>query len=109
MSIAAMALAAPVAVSTAVSVGKGIKAAAEKCQEVAKEFEATLLSELLKQMRNTLEPGAMFGKSGGDAYGGLFDFFVGKHLANAGGIGIARYVANELQQPQSKTTTDLQK
>jgi flagellar protein FlgJ len=39
----------------------------------------------------------MFGKDQGDVFGGLFDFFMSKHLADSGGIGVADTIERQLQ------------
>jgi Rod binding domain-containing protein len=64
---------------------------AEKRAEVAKEFEAVFSSMLVKQMRESLTEG-MFGSDSGDVYGGLFDLFLGRHMAEAQPIGIDKMV-----------------
>jgi peptidoglycan hydrolase FlgJ len=55
----------------------------------AKELEATFLSLLLKEMRQTLESEGLFPGDTGDVQGGLFDLYLGQHLADAGGVGLA--------------------
>lgn len=64
-----------------------------KTREMAREFEATFLSTLLKEMRQpaTGEDGIFPGDSS-DIQGGLFDLYLGRHLAEAGGIGIANSI-----------------
>lgn len=59
-------------------------------RKAARELEATFLSMLLKEMRQTLEPdGGLFPGDTGDVQGGLFDLYIGQHLAAAGGFGLA--------------------
>ena len=41
--------------------------------QVAQDFESVFASMLLKEMRQSLEPGSLFGEDSGDVYGGLFD------------------------------------
>jgi Rod binding domain-containing protein len=65
-------------------------------EAIAKGFESMFLSLLMKEMRGTLEPGAMFGGDSGDVYGGLFDQMMGDHLAQAGSLGIATMVRKHL-------------
>lgn len=65
-------------------------------EEVAKGFESMFVSMLLKQMRETLEPGVMFGEDKSDVYGGLFDMFMGQYLAQQGAFGIANLVRKQL-------------
>lgn len=76
------------------------KAAEAKVREMAKEFEATLLGMLLKEMRQTLdEDGGFFPGDSGDVQGGLFDMFLSKHLADAGGIGLAAALVRQMAPP----------
>ncbi len=96
MSITALAALAPAAADTALSIADGTLKAAARIDSVAKDFESVFLSQLMKQMRQSLDSGGMFGTGTGDVHGGLFDFFMGKHLADAGGIGVAGYVQNQL-------------
>jgi Rod binding domain-containing protein len=63
---------------------------------VAKGFEGLFMSLVLKEMRKTLEPGTLFGKDSGDVQGGLFDLYLGQHLAKSGGLGLARMLQNSL-------------
>jgi Rod binding domain-containing protein len=70
---------------------------------VAEGFDAIFASLLIKQMRQTLNEGGegeggMFGKDSGDVLGGLFDTFMGDHLAKAGGLGIGKMVKHQLEQ-----------
>lgn len=69
---------------------------------VASEFESMFLSFLLKEMRKTLQPEGLFGKDTGDVYGSLFDFFLGRHLAQAGGLGIGKFIIDSLEASQTR-------
>ena len=64
---------------------------------VAADFEALFVSLVLKEMRQTLEPGTLVGGDVGDSYGSLFDLYLGKHLAEAGGFGVAEMVRHGLE------------
>jgi flagellar protein FlgJ len=85
-------------------------AASAKVLEAAKETEATFLSMLLKEMRETLDPeGGLFPGDSGDVQGGLFDLYMSKHLADAGGVGMAAALVRQMQAtgvPRSAHTTD---
>lgn len=85
-------------------------ASSERVKSMAKEFEATFLSMLLKEMRQTLdEDGGLFPGDTGDVQGGLFDMFMGQHLADAGGIGVAAYLQRQMQTAEAAkpvTSTD---
>ena len=65
------------------------KMSAEKRAEVARDFESVFSSMMVKQMRESLTEG-MFGGDSGDVYGGLFDLYLGKHLAAAQPMGIGK-------------------
>jgi Rod binding domain-containing protein len=52
---------------------------------------------LLKEMRATLEPGTLFGSDPNDVYGGIFDLFLGQHIAESGGFGLADMINAYLQ------------
>jgi len=85
-------------------------AASTRLKNTAKEFEATLLSMLLKEMRQTLdEDGGLFPGDSGDVQGGLFDMFMSRHLADGGGIGLAKYLERQLNSTHAAknvTSTD---
>jgi flagellar protein FlgJ len=74
---------------------------------VANGFESVFLSILLKEMRQTLEPGGMFPEDKSDVLGGMFDMYLGQHLAQAGGFGIADLIKKQLKastgQPNNAT------
>lgn len=73
-----------------VQTGARVGASAEaRAKETAREFEATLLSMMLKEMRQTEEPDGLFAGDTGDVWGGMFDLYMGRHLAEAGGFGLA--------------------
>jgi Rod binding domain-containing protein len=64
---------------------------------VATNFESMFLSLMLKQMRQTLEPGGLFAQDSGDVFGGLFDLYLGQHLAQSGGLGIGTMLKRQLE------------
>lgn len=57
--------------------------------EMATEFESLVIGQLLKTMRGTSEDGGMFPGDKSDTYGGMFDMYFGKFLAENGGLGLA--------------------
>jgi len=63
----------------------------------AQGLESVFLSMLLKEMRQTLEPGSLFGKDNGDVYGGMFDQFMSQHLAQGKGMGLAQALLKQLE------------
>ena len=72
----------------------------DRTAATAKDFEATFLSLLLKEMRQTLDTeggGGLFAGDTGDVQGGLFDLYLGQHLAAAGGVGFAPAIERQLR------------
>jgi flagellar protein FlgJ len=98
--------------ATTLSTPPGVKAAADaKLVDAAKEMEATFLSMLLKEMRQTLdqeEGGGLFPGDSGDVQGGLFDLYMSKHLADSGGVGMAAALIQQMQagSPAKTAPTD---
>jgi Rod binding domain-containing protein len=66
-------------------------------KDAAQGFESVFLSMLLKEMRQTLEPGSLFGNDSSDIYGGLFDQFMAQHLAQGKGMGLAQALLKQLE------------
>jgi flagellar protein FlgJ len=71
---------------------------------LGQEMETMFLSMLLKQMRESHESegDGLFPGDTGDVYGGLFDFYMSKHLAEAGGIGLGSTWTDQLLETQLK-------
>jgi len=92
--------AAPIRLKTGATVSAS---APDPIAATAKDFEATFLSLLLKEMRQTLDPdgGGLFAGDTGDIQGGLFDLFLSKHLADAGGIGLAPAIEHQLRNAKN--------
>ncbi len=78
----------------------------DKITQVASDFESLFASQMLKEMRKTLDPETMFGGDSGDVYGGMFDQFVGQQMARSGGFGLARMLRETLQKEQLATRRD---
>jgi Rod binding domain-containing protein len=56
--------------------------------EAATEFEAYLIQSLLSQARKTVDEGGLFGSLAG-GHQALVDSALSRHLARAGGLGLA--------------------
>ena len=78
----------------------------KRAEAMAKDFEALFLSQIIKGMRQSLEPGSMFAGDSGDVQGGLFDQYMGKHLAEAGGVGLAATIKRQMAQRESDIHAD---
>jgi flagellar protein FlgJ len=79
-----------------VKAGGTVQDADSRTREMAREFEAVFLAMLLKQMRETLEPEGLFPGDSGDVQGGLFDLYLGRHLAENEGVGMAAALIRQM-------------
>lgn len=75
----------------------------DRAAETAKEFEATILAMLLKDMRQSLDPDTLFPGDTSDIQGGLFDMYMSRHLADSGGTGLAAIVARQIRDTAGST------
>lgn len=57
--------------------------------EAAKQLESMFISLLLKEMRQSIGSENGFAGDSTDTVGGLFDQYLGDHVAAGGGLGIA--------------------
>ena len=58
--------------------------------KVAKDFESVFVSLMLKTMRQSMSED-MFAGDNSDTFGGMFDMYMGQHIAENGGIGLSRF------------------
>lgn len=56
----------------------------------AREFESLLASLLVKTMRESMSEEGLFAGDPSGTYGSLFDRYMGQHLAQNSGLGVAR-------------------
>lgn len=68
--------------------------------KVAQDFESVFASMLLKEMRQSLQPGSLFGEDAGDIYGGLFDRFLGEQMTRGTGLGMSSMVRESIERMQ---------
>jgi Rod binding domain-containing protein len=85
----------PPLMSPQLSAGRGTPRA------MAMEFESLLIGDLLKTMRTSSlsEEGGLFPGDQSDTYGGIFDMYFGKFLAEHGGLGLADTLEKSLAKP----------
>ena len=69
----------------------------------AKAFEGMFVSLLLKQMRQTLDGNSMFAGDTSDVLGGLFDHYLGDHIAKSGGMGIGAMIRKQMERGTERT------
>lgn len=68
-------------------------------RELAREFESLMLSQLIKQMRQSgVDEAGLFPGDSSDSIGSLFDLHMSKHLASRGGFGVAESIEEKLGQ-----------
>ena len=71
-------------------------------KDAAHAFESMFTSLLIKHMRQPLEKEhGLFGHDPSDVMGGLFDHFMGQHIAQKGGLGIGKMIEKHLQTAQA--------
>lgn len=73
----------------------------EKLESVGTDFESVFMSMMIKEMRNSLD-GGFFGEESSDTYGGMFDLFIGKHLAESRPLGIANMMLDQYEKTQQR-------
>ena len=67
-------------------------------EAVASEFEGVFLSMVMKEMRQTLSEGGFFEGESSDSFGGMFDMFVGEHLAKSQPLGISQLLLQQYEK-----------
>lgn len=60
----------------------------EKVRKVIEEFEGVFMSMMIKQLRETNNGEGFFPGDHSDTYGGMFDMFMGQHLARGSQTGL---------------------
>ena len=78
---------------------KTLEADPKELDRVAVEFESVFLTLLLKEMRESMTTGGLFENDPGGTYGSLFDLYMGRHLAESGGVGLAETIRQHYLAP----------
>jgi flagellar protein FlgJ len=73
------------------------QAASPDAQTAAVELEGLFVSLLLEQMRQSVGGEGMFPGDQSDIYGGMFDMYLGRQLADNGALGIGQMVSRYLE------------
>ncbi len=84
--------------ATLVNVEQTARPGTPVSKELATEFESLVIGQLLKTMRSSSEEGGMFPGDKSDTYGGMFDMYFGRFLSENGGLGLADFVNQGLEQ-----------
>ena len=70
-------------------------------RSVAQQFEAILLTQMIKQMRKPIMPGGMFDTPEAQNWNEMADQRLGLHLAKSGGIGLADALIRQIESSRS--------
>ena len=95
-------LANPYLPSSAISSGKQSPENSRSASGVGSDFEAVFVSLMLKQMRTSMSEDGLFGSESSDTYGGIFDLYVGKHVAESSPLGISQMVQTYVDNASKK-------
>lgn len=75
----------------------------------AREFEALMIQQLFKTMRQTTKPNGIDGGSTMATYRDMMDEQTARELARGGGIGLADAIARQMLGPRLTQPSDLVK
>ncbi len=68
----------------------------QKADAAVRQVEGLFLGMMLKEMRNTLEEGSLFGGDSSDVYGGLFDLMLSQNLSDGSPLGLSQLLQKQL-------------
>ena len=82
-------------------------------EEVASQFEALFIQQMMKSMRDAIPQGDLMGSEHVDTYQAMADQQMSLNLAEEGGIGLARMLVEQMQTkgyvPNEGRSTDSSK
>lgn len=70
----------------------------EATKGVAQQFESLFLNIMLKEMRKTVNRSGLLGSDAMEAYEQMFDQQIALSMSNAGGIGLAPFIEQQLNK-----------
>ena len=80
----------------------------QRIKKVGEDFEALFFSMMLKVMRESISSEAdsgLFAGEGSDTYGGMFDTFIGQHMATTGQLGLADLIVHSMMSKRTGEQT----
>ena len=77
----------------------------KKTEKVAKDFESVLLTKVLDEMKNTIGNGLGEEEAGGEQIKGLFWLYLGRDMADKGGLGLWKDLSRFFKDMQKPNTT----
>ena len=72
----------------------------DRAKDAIEKFEGLFMSMMIKQLRETGTGEGFFPGDASDTYGGMFDMFMGDHLAKSTDIGIDRLFSSSAAMRQ---------
>jgi len=78
----------------------------QKKEQIAKDFESILLSQLLDEMKSSIGDWGFEESAASEQIQGIFWLYLGRHLANNGGLGMWRDIYQTLPNPEQTNKTD---
>ena len=78
----------------------------QKKEQIAKDFESILLSRLLDEMKNSIGDWGFEESASSEQIQGIFWLYLGRHLANNGGLGMWRDIYQNLPNPEQANKND---
>jgi flagellar protein FlgJ len=77
----------------------------EASSEVAQQFESLVLNLMLKEMRKTVSRSGLMDSEAMKTFEQMFDQQVALGMAKAGGIGLGKFIAQQLEMRAANTIT----
>ncbi len=78
----------------------------QKKEQIAKDFESILLSKLLDEMKSSIGDWGFEKSAASEQIQGIFWQYLGRHLANNGGLGMWRDIYQNLPNPEQTNKND---
>ena len=78
----------------------------QKKEQIAKDFESILLSKLLDEMKSSIGDWGFEESAASEQIQGIFWLYLGRHLANNGGLGMWRDIYQTLTNPDQTNKTE---
>ena len=79
-------------------VNQNLESPSLSSRDVAQEMEGLFTTLLLKQMRQAGGEEGLFAGESSDTLGGMFDLYLGQHIAESGGLGLAASIETAIDQ-----------
>ena len=78
----------------------------QKKEQIAKDFESILLGKLLDEMKSSIGDWGFEESAASEQIQGIFWLYLGRHLANNGGLGMWKDIYKNLPNPDLANKTE---